>query len=255
MSFVAVIMAFMTELSYMTREDWGQNGTATKPQSALIRKWLGRPPILLAVTDVKKFNANDRDADYEAAGFIDPSFDPRKTINISDLPRLGREGQRLDRAVVLLHPFDQSDLEALSTAVRSAAFSRMFVLVWSPRDNVRAWLDGLGAMNLHTGEALPQPDPLLLAAAESMIEEEYNGLSSGRGKDAVVQLVRALSAEGYPVEVDAWLRAYFAAGGSFRHAESIAKLVGEIKAGKQHRVQKRYVDNIADVHRSRIASA
>jgi hypothetical protein len=97
-------------------------------------------------------------------------------------------------------------------------------------DVVRRWLDGQGALNLHTGEASPAPDPLMVAAAKMMVGEACNGLSSGHGKDSVVQLVRAFAAEGHRTEVDPSLRAYFAAGGSFRHAESVAKLVKEMRA-------------------------
>lgn len=50
-----------------------------------------------------------------------------------------------------------------------------------------------------------------------------------------------MATEGYAVDNDGWLRAYFAAGGTFRHAESIAKLIGETKAGTGHRVEERYV--------------
>lgn len=35
-----------------------------------------------------------------------------------------------------------------------------------------------------------------------------------------------------------------AAGGTFRHAAEIAKLIGEMKKGTKHRVQPRYGDNI-----------
>jgi hypothetical protein len=51
------------------------------------------------------------------------------------------------------------------------------------------------------------------------------------------------------LDIDAWLCAYFAAGGTFRHAESIAKLIGEMKKGTKHRVRTRYVDNIVEVLR------
>lgn len=83
---------------------------------------------------------------------------------------------------------------------------------------IHTWLHGLRALNLHTQESAPANDPLLLAAAKMIKNEECNGLSSGHGKDAIMQLVRAFAAQGYPVEPDPWLRAYFAVGGSFRHA-------------------------------------
>jgi hypothetical protein len=37
-----------------------------------------------------------------------------------------------------------------------------------------------------------------------------------------------------------WLRAYSAAGGDFRHVESIKKLIMELKPGVKHRVKDRY---------------
>jgi len=53
----------MTDLAYMVREDWAQHGTAMVQQSAVIRNWIGEPPYLFAVTDVKKFTHDDRGAD------------------------------------------------------------------------------------------------------------------------------------------------------------------------------------------------
>lgn len=88
-----------------------------------------------------------------------------------------------------------------------------------------------------------------------MIDEQYNGLSSGYGKDAVVQLVRAFAREGYPVDPEAWLRAYFVAGGDFRHSESIEKLVTEMRNGVKHRVQSRYVDDIFRLIVDRVSAA
>jgi hypothetical protein len=244
----------MTDLAYMVREDWAQHGTTMVSQSAVIRDWIGEPPFLFAVTSVKKFNPSDRSADLETVEFIAPNPATRKMFNISKLANLSGDGKMLDRAIVVLHPYEQGDLDALASAVEHESINKVFVMIWSPRDLARTWLDGRGAVNLHTGAALAAPDPLMVAAAESMIDEEYNGLSSGRGKDAVVQLVRAFAAEGYPVEVDPWLRAYFAADGTFRHADSIAKLVKEMKTGTQHRVKQRYVRNIVEVLRDRLAT-
>ncbi|MDH6180771.1 hypothetical protein M2152_000953 [Microbacteriaceae bacterium SG_E_30_P1] len=244
----------MTELAYMVREDWAQHGTTMVPQSAVIRDWLGQAPYLFAVTDVKKFNHNDRSADLETGDFIAPSAADRRVFNVSELGGLSRQDKVLDHAVVILHPYGERDLDALGDAVKHDALGKVFVMIWSPRDMVRAWLDGLGALNLHTGEALGAPDPLMVEAGKSMVNEEYNGLSSGKGKDAVVQLVRAFTAAGYPLDVDAWLRAYFAAGGTFRHGEEVAKLLGEMKKGIKHRVKDRYRDNIVEILRDRLAA-
>ncbi|MDF1480368.1 hypothetical protein PYV02_14890 [Leifsonia sp. H3M29-4] len=244
----------MTELAYMVREDWAQHGTAMVPQSAVIRDWIGPAPYLFAVTDVKKFNSEGRSADLETAKFIAPDASTRKVFNISELGGLRREDRVIDHAVVILHPYGERDLDALGDAVKDDVFKKVLVIIWSPRDMVHAWLDGLGAINLHIGEAFPAPDPVMVEAGKSMVDEEYNGLGSGHGKDAVVQLVRAFTDAGYPLDVDAWLRAYFRAGGTFRHGESIAKLLGEMKNGTKHRVQIRYRDNIVEILRGRVAS-
>jgi hypothetical protein len=238
----------------MVREDWGQHGTAMIPQSAVIRDWIGDPPYLFAVADVKKFNHNDHGADIEAAEFIALEKADRIVVNIRELGSLEQEGKVIDHAVVVLHPYEQRELETIRRAVEADSIGKLFVLIWSRYDMVRTWLDGLGSLNLHTGESVPQGDPLLVAAAEMIQKEDYNGLSSGRGKDAVVQLVRAFAAEGYPVDPDVWLRAYFAVGGSFHHAESIEKLVKEIKAGTRHRVTPRYRDNIVEIMRGQLAA-
>lgn len=238
----------------MVREDWGQHGTAMIPQSAVIRDWIGDPPYLFAVTDVKTFNHDDRGADAEAAEFIAPEKADQIIFNIRELGSLERDDKVIDHTVVVLHPYEQRELETVRRAVEADSIGKLFVLVWSPHDVVRTWLDGLGALNLHTGKSVPPSDPLLLAAAEIIQNEDYNGLSSGRGKDAVVQLVRAFAAEGYPVDPDVWLHAYFAAGGSFHHAESIEKLVKEMKAGIRHRVKPRYRDNIVEILRGQLAA-
>jgi hypothetical protein len=244
----------MTDLAYMVREDWGQHGTAMVPQSAVIRDWLGDPPYLFAVTDVKKFTQDNRGADVEASEYIAPSKADRIAINISELSRLEREDKLIYHAVVILHPTEQRELESIRRVVEAKSVAKLVVLIWSRPNMVRTWLDGLGAINLYTQTTVPPSDPLLLAAAEMIQNEDYNGLSSGRGKDAVVQLVRAFAAEGYPTEPEPWLRAYFAVGGSFHHAESIEKLVREMKAGTRHRAKPRYRDNIVEIMRAQLSS-
>lgn len=125
-----------------------------------------------------------------------------------------------------LHPFEQRDLEMIREAAESDSVGRIFILIWSSRDVVRTWLDGSGALNLHTGEAVTGPDPL--------------------------QRVRAFSSEGFPLDVDAWLRAYFAAGGTFHHSESNEKLVKEMKAGTKHRVQPRFREDVFELIQVRV---
>jgi len=242
----------MTDLAYMVREDWAQQGTAMVSSSARIREWLGDGPMVFAVTDKRKFNGANS-ADREAAEYIvvGRAYD---VVDIADLTRLADDDRLVNVAVVVLHPFDQRDCEALNEMIGYEAASRVFIMIWSPQDTIRAWLDGHGAVDLHSGAPLPAPDPLLVAAAELMVDEQYNGLGSGRGKDAVVQLLRVFTASGYPLDGDAWLRAFFAAGGDFRNADSVVKFVKEMKAGTKHRVTPRFRDEIVDTLRERVTS-
>lgn len=84
-----------------------------------------------------------------------------------------------------------------------------------------------------------------------MVDEQYNGLSAGNGKAAVAQLIRAFTDGGYALEKEPWLHAFFAAGGEFRHAESISKLILEMNKGTKHRVQQRYRSEIFSILRER----
>jgi hypothetical protein len=90
-------------------------------------------------------------------------------------------------------------------------------------------------------------------AATSWVAREYNGLSSGRGKDAVVQILKAFQADGYSLHESTWLSAFFAAGGSFSHAESVAKLLREIQKGTKHRVSPAFRPDIVSVLRVQLA--
>lgn len=63
-----------------------------------------------------------------------------------------------------------------------------------------------GGSNLLTGQvAAAPPDPLMVEAGRMMVHAEYNRLSTGNGKAAVVQLIRAFSEEGYPLDLISWL--------------------------------------------------
>ncbi len=245
----------MTDLAYMVREDWAQLGTAMVPSSAHIRSWLGEGPFLFAVTDVRKFTDSGRNADVEAADYIAPGQTNRRVVNIADLVHLAEGDDCAHIPVVVLHPFGHRDCEVLRKAIGSGAFGRVFVMIWSLIDPIRPWLDARGATDVHTGASLPAPDPLQVAAAELMVNEQYNGLSSGRGKEAVVQLLRVFSSSGYPLDEGAWLRAFFAAGGTFPHADSVSKFVRETKSGVRHRVKQAFRPEILDVLRERVSAS
>lgn len=244
----------MTDLAYMVREDWGQQGTAMASQSLRIRGWLGDPPYVFATWDMKKFQSSNS-ADREFVGYVAPRAADRSVVDLSVLGQLRGGGKTLERALVVLHPYKDRDCDLLRDVVEAGSVARMFVIVWSPRDRVRTWLDGVGAVNLNTGAALetPDPDPVQLEAAKCWVSEQYNGLSSGNGKDAVVQLLRVFTAEGYALDADTWLRAFFAAGGEFDEAEKIAKLIKEMQHGVKHRIRERYRPEILTVLRERAA--
>lgn len=238
----------------MVREDWAQHGTAMAASSARIRDWLGSRPDLFAVTNLEKFNARELSADVEAVRLLLSDAEECEVVSFAELTDIVRQNKNADVAIVVLHPYEQRDLELIRTFVSSGRADRVFVMIWSPEDAVRTWLDATGALDLHTGVSAPTADPLLVAAVKLMIAEEYNGLSSGRGKDAVVQLLRSFARAGYPLDEEIWLRTYFASGGGFRHAKSISKLIHEMKSGVRHRTKPRYRDEIVDILRERVAS-
>ena len=241
----------MGDLAYMVRADWAQRGTAMVQNSAVIRDWAGAPPYVFTVTDTKKFNTHGRRGDVEAADFLAPTGVDRHVFDITDLDQIARQNQTLAHAIIVLHPFRMQDLEVLRDVILSGKLGRVFVMIWARGEIIKTWLDANGAVDLFGDTTATAPDPLMLEAARMMIDEEYNGLESGRGKDAVVQLVRAFQGEGYGLELDTWLRAYFAAGGTFHHAESIRKLITEMQRGVNHRVKDRYVDNIFELIQKR----
>ncbi|HZC50957.1 MAG TPA: hypothetical protein VE441_00460 [Mycobacterium sp.] len=240
----------MTELAYMVREDWAQRGTAMPEQSAVIREWLGDPPYVFATADRKKYQqANSADREFDT--WVAPAAADRRVIDLSALDELRRPDKSLTLSLVVLHPYKERDCDLLREVVDVSSVPSLFVIIWSPRDMIRNWLDGVGAVNLHTRAAVETADAVQLDAARCWVDEQYNGLASGNGKAAVVQLLRAFTSAGYPLDADTWLRAYFAAGGEFRHATAVAKLITEMKAGSQHRITARYRPDILSVLRER----
>lgn len=242
----------MTDLAYMVREDWGQHGTGMHSQSAVIRAWLGPPPFVFATADERKYQS-DHSADREFVRYIARAADEHTVTNLTDLGKLRRSGRALAQPLVVLHPYKEADCDLLREIVAASSLTKLFVIVWSPNDLVRTWLDGIGALNLHTGSALEASDAVQLEAARCWVDEQYNGLSSGNGKDAVVQILRVFTAAGYPLDADTWLRAFFAAGGEFNEAAKVAKLIKEMQGGTRHRVKPRYRPEILNVLRERAA--
>lgn len=243
----------MTELAYMTREAWAQEATAMVPQSAVIREWLGEPPYVFAASDPKRLR-EPHSADMEFINYVADEKGSQRIVGMAELRKLVQEGRSFSGALTVLHPHDEDDCELLRELIDDDRVERLFVIVWSPMDMVRIWLEGRGARNLDTRSIPEAPDPVQLEAAKCMVNEQYNGLSTGNGKAAVVQLIRAFTDGGYPLEEEPWLSAFFAAGGEFRHAESITKLISEMKKGTKHRVQQRYRPEILSILQKRATS-
>lgn len=244
----------MTELAYMTREAWAQAGTSMMPQSAVIRDWLGEPPYVFAASAPKRLQ-KPNSADMEFVKYVAVEKGSRQIVGIGELRKIAQESKRFNGTLTVLHPHEQDDYELLRELVNSDRVARLFVVVWSPSDMVRIWLDGVGARNLDTGFVQEVPDAVQLEAAKCMVGEQYNGLSTGNGKAAVVQLIRAFTDGGYLLGKEPWLKAFFAAGGEFRHAESISKLISEMKKGTNHRVQQRYRSEILAILQERASAA
>lgn len=246
MSVVAVTMGSVTELTYMTLSDWGQHGTAMVPQSARIREWLGDTPYLFATASMKQFTGH-ASLDRTIVEHVAPVASERTVVEIGQLHELIRDDAAISHGITVLRPFEEGDCDLLAELVRGRRLQKVFMIVHHESYPIRIWLDAMGATNLHTGTAAEPVSPVLQQAAESVKDEDYNGLSSGRGKDAIVQLVRAFEPHGYPVDPELWMRAYFAVGGSFGHAASISKLVTEMQRGVRHRVKPRYRGEIYDI--------
>lgn len=242
----------MTELAYMVREDWAQHGTAMQESSDTIHAWLSGSKPVYAVGKPEKFDDKMRSADRETAVYISRSTSPRPVIGFSRLESVAARDDAAELSVVALHPYEERDCETLREVVDEGRVGKVYVHVWAPSDMVRHWLDGLGAINLHTGAAVAAPDPLQVEACTLMVNEEYNGLSTGRGKGAVIQLLWAFAAEGYALDANEWLRAYFRAGGSFRHAETVKKLAREMRDGKRHRVSQWFRPEIVSILREHV---
>lgn len=242
----------MTELAYMTHADWAQDGTGMEEQGRRIREWLdGEPYIFVDLALDKRGKKTPTDSMF--ADSVAPAGAQRITVGLSEFLEYSRPGDGyFDHALVVIYPFEERECELLREVIAQARIKRVFVIVWSAFYLVRDMLDGLGAVNLFDGSRVAQPDPLQVAAAEAMVAEEYNGLESGRGKDAVIQLLRAFREEGYLLD-ETWIHALFAAGGSYRSAQTLARFLKEMNDGVKHRIQARFVPDIVRVLRAQIA--
>lgn len=242
----------MTEIAFMLREDWAQLGTEMQRSSDAIRAWIGASSPVWVVGEPDKFDDHLHSADRETAVYIDGSKSPSPVVGFDRIADIVSRPEAPRLALVALHPFEDRDCEALRAMFHDGRVGKIYVQIWARSDMVRHWLEGVGARDLHNRGSTPAPDPLQVAACELMVNQEYNGLSSGIGKATVIQLLRSFAVEGHHPDADEWLRAYFAAGGSFRHAETVKRFVQEVRSGRQHRVANRFKSAIVSILREQI---
>ena len=238
----------------MRLAEWGDHGQGMAENSIMIREWLGDGPYIYAVSDANKFS-KDRQVDYDVAKYFAAPERPSVVLDIGGLSQLEKYEPHTLPPLVILHPYTIDDCDALRRVHDGNLLPRTFVMVLSELDPIAPWLASANAVNVKTGERPAGVDPLRLAAAKMMENEAYNGLSSGRGKDVVVTLIRALAAEGYPVERQPWLTAYFRAGGKFGHAQDVEKLIHEMNKGVTHRIRNPYRPGIVSIMRKQIAES
>ncbi len=234
-------------LTYTTRREWAA-GFAMSSHSARVHDWLGGREHWLVTPD--KARVNDRaDTDGEAATSVSPPSTRRGVVDYSDMMQVLAHGRHLPDPVVFIHPSRDDEAEVIRELVERDIVRDAFVLVWADGDVVRLWLEARSARNLLSERPATRPDALMLKAAGAIVDEEYNGLASGRGKDVTIQAVRALAAEGYPLSRDQWMRAVLAAGGTARSAQAVGRYVTEIAAGRKHRVKPAFVPDVVSVWR------
>lgn len=238
----------MTELAYMVREDWAGDPPDPAAGSKRVADWLAGRRHLVGVPR-PPLGSDERPVDAAAIRWISPAETRtavRETSCLThDLPPGGTTAP-----VLFIHPTPTGDCQTIVDLVRGGLVRSAFVLVWSPMDTIRLWLEAMGAAEL-SGKPTPDlPDAVLMCAARAVQDEEYDGLDIGRGKDAAVQAIRVLAAEGYPLDPELWGRALLRAGSSLRSAEVVMDYVKSMAAGHRYRTERRFRDDIARVWRA-----
>src|SRR6478609_4630392 len=113
----------MTELAYITREAWAQEGTSMVPQSAVIREWLGEPPYMFAASDLKRLR-EPNSADMEFINYVVVENASRRILGISELRKFAHESNRVDGTLTVLHPHGEDDWELLRELVTNNKIAR-----------------------------------------------------------------------------------------------------------------------------------
>ncbi|WP_448060635.1 hypothetical protein [Cellulomonas hominis] len=240
----------MSELAYMNRWQWAE-GFEMEAHSRTARDWLGDRAHWVAVRD-RASQHNPRDADFEVVDLISPPGERRGILEFRELVRVANGGAAITDPVLFVHPSDDEEAETVRRLV-AGGLDSAFVMTWSELDLVRLWLEARSAVNLLASEQIFLPDPLVMKAAEAMVIEEYNGLSGGRGKDTVIQSLRALHAEGYPLSSSFWGRSVLGAGGSFESARTVMRFTKEMAEGRRHRTKPRFRPEIVSIWQEMLA--
>ncbi|WP_416442565.1 hypothetical protein AB3K78_09120 [Leucobacter sp. HNU] len=235
----------------MTYSDWAKQGNGMAESGQRIQEWIGDTSAYLFCAEKEAHyspNSHRQERDLFAS-IQNPNIKSFKAAfgNLHEV-----QGKSVDVALVALIPFKEPEFEAIRRAIVDQTFPKIVIIITHEGEMSRSILRGFGAVNLETGEHDALPDPLLIEAAKTMVNEEYNGLGSGNGKDAVLSLIHAFRQAGYPTNKELWLAAYFAAGGKTRHAETVAKFIDEINKGTRHRFQNRFRPNIVEILKERV---
>ena len=231
----------MTELAYMTWDEWAPKYEAIEGTSSTIRAWLGHPPYLFATTDARRYE-EAASRDRNVVEHIAPTGHRHHVLAWDSFRKLLGEGDPFAETVALITPEEMQHWRLLSQLVEQDRVKRVFVLVFDGESLVRDWLDSRRAFHLVTGVRAEPADACLVEAARMLAA--IPDLRNGRGKNAAVQLVRTAADAGHAASAADWLRAFFVAGGDFESARDLRRLIQEVENGVRHRVTRAYVDDI-----------
>lgn len=243
----------MTDLSYMIRSDWANFGIGIESNNQLVADRFDHKKVIVAVYNLEKFNSGEDDAACDVLeGVADCGLFVQDIVGTDHLMRSVERTNDSSHSILVVHPGGNDQYEAIRRMYDSGITSQVHVMTWYDHDSLRYWLDSQQALNVARGTTSKIADKLRLAATRKMVEHQYNLLSTGRGKDAVIQLLRACRQEGDELDESTWLRAFFEAGGNFREADTISRFVREIKSGKKHQTKPRYKSNILEILKNEI---
>lgn len=130
-------------------------------QSTIIRKWLGEPPNLF-VTSNSKILQGPNSAVREFVDYVALKNDSRGIVSVQELRARTQHGERFNGTLTVMYLNRIDDDDLLRKLVDEDLVARLFVIVWSPLDMIRLWLDGKQACDLGIGSAHDAPDAVQL---------------------------------------------------------------------------------------------